>query len=138
MSLEHWTVLPPKPFKSFAIYIATQRAVRHYKDGIAPGCPCPKCFGYGRVQHNEDRDEYEGWKTAPWYKCERCNGNGWGRPDDWQRIYKKVISDWRLARERATKHRLAEINALIAIQQGCSKEQIELLGLTKAMKQIRR
>lgn len=37
---------------------------------------CPTCNGKKFVHREEDRDCYEGYKLAPRYKCNDCDGSG--------------------------------------------------------------
>lgn len=57
--------------------------------------PCLKCRGEGGYHKPEDRDCYEGYKMAPWYKCAACEGTGEGPKAKIVALYKEYMAKYR-------------------------------------------
>ncbi|KKK74981.1 hypothetical protein LCGC14_2878300, partial [marine sediment metagenome] len=64
--------------------------------------PCISCAGRGGVHKSEDLDPIEGYKMAPFYKCEKCDGSKYMPRKNFV-IWYKSITDKYMARMKAYK-----------------------------------
>jgi hypothetical protein len=93
--------LPKKPYDSFYDYVMAQRQRCSHDRAY----PCFNCDGRGKVRDPKDRDPYEGYKLAPWYTCNTCNGSGESSRSVYKAMYKKTIDNWRDRYAEAKKRR---------------------------------
>lgn len=57
--------------------------------------PCLICDARGGYHKEEDRDEYEGYKLAPWYACGACGGTGQGPKKAVEEAYRTITANFR-------------------------------------------
>lgn len=112
--------LPARPYKNLREFIRK----RYF---LYRGCdyPCVSCEGRGRYQNSEDRDPYEGYKLAPWYICEACQGTGEGPRKPVYQEYKNEIDRWKAAVKETLKVRVI----IDGIRKKLTPEELKVLGL---------
>lgn len=59
--------------------------------------PCIICASGGRVRDPADRDPVEGYKLAPWYKCEACQGKGQTCKETFKAFYDEEVRKYKVA-----------------------------------------
>lgn len=87
--------------------------------------PCLRCGARGYYYKPEDRCPVEGFKDAPRYRCEACNGTGEGSKEAVRAAYQKWLADYKV--------KLAEWRRVDKIRRGALKkltrEEKKVLGL---------
>lgn len=88
---------PERPYKSFEDFrrVKCRWIFDKDKELDCTFYPCQHCGGKGRYRKEEDRDVIEGYKLAPWYKCQACNNTGRGPKEPLVAEYKAAIAKWR-------------------------------------------
>ena len=84
--------------------------------------PCLSCRGEGTYKKFEDRDEIEGYKLAPRYNCESCEGTGIGP--------KEVFLSYIESQNQESKDKIAkfenDVHTLTAAIRKLSSEELDV------------
>jgi hypothetical protein len=86
--------------------------------------PCLACQGEGTYRKIEDRDEIEGYKLAPRYTCEPCNGTGIGDKDA---FLKRMDARNKEAREKIAQFE-SDVNTFILAAKKLNSEELEVFS----------
>lgn len=116
---------PERPYKNITEFCASPNWYYKTKDNPYP---CMWCNGFGKRKITEDYepDVIEGYKFAPVRKCPQCSGTGKYSYEDYVRIYKGMIKDWKEKLEKY-KECVEPVNA--ALEKLTVKER-KVLGLS--------
>lgn len=82
--------LTPRPFDHFEAFMDYERNRNQYHREY----PCTFCSGYGYIRKFEDCDVIEGYKHAPWHKCNHCHTTGELDLAFYVDLYVQIIDKW--------------------------------------------
>lgn len=115
---------PKKPYKNIAEY---GKSINPNKER-----PCRHCGGIGKVRNIEDLDPIEGYKLAPWYKCECCS-DGELSAREFKDRYNDIIEVYRIELE----HYNSRKDKILAILEVLNKsEKEDLMEVCPSIKEM--
>lgn len=96
---------PKAPYKTLRDYVVWRYKHTPFGDKLIDVklWPCQACDGAGRYRKEEDRDCVEGYKMAPWYKCEACGGTQCGPKYLVALAFEVIMADHRKALDEWTR-----------------------------------